>query len=132
MPGRAAVCALEKPAARAAGAEIVRLAAHVPHCGVNLIRILRVHNHFCAAGAVVAVKQLVPGLSPVGGLEHATFRVRIPEMPQRAGEDGVAVLRMHDQTAYVLGVWQSDGVPVLSAIARAIYSGSHRHTITDP
>src|SRR5580765_111726 len=108
MPGRAAVCALEKPAARPTRAEIVRLPTYVPHCRVKHIRILRVHRHFGAARAVVAVKQFVPCLSTVGGLEDAAFRVRIPEMPQCAGVDGVAVLRMHDQTTYVFRVWQSD------------------------
>ena len=72
----------------------MRLAAHVPHGRVEHARILRIHDHLGATGAVIAVEKLVPGLAAVGGLEDAALGVGIPEMPEGAGIDGVAIFGM--------------------------------------
>src|ERR1035438_10481513 len=132
MPRSARVRALEQSAARASGAEVMRLTTHVPHGGIEHTRILRVHRHLRASGAVVAVEKLRPGLAAVGGFENAALHVRIPQVTESACVHRVAVLRIDHNTADVLGVGKSDGFPVLAAIARAINASANRYAVAHP
>src|SRR6185437_7068599 len=79
-PVLAAVGGLEDAAARAAAHEQPRLAAGLPHRGVERVRIVGIHRQVAHAGGVVAEQYLAPRFPAVGGLEHTAFRVRRPDV----------------------------------------------------
>ena len=93
-PGRAAVRALEEPAAArrigpvAAGAKRPALATKVPHARVDRLRVLPVHrDHGAARRSVCAFEHLGPGLAAVRRLVDAALVAVAPELARSADVD---------------------------------------------
>src|SRR5271157_549071 len=132
VPSGSAIRALEKAAARSPGGEAVRRAPELPHAGVKYLRILRVQGQVGAPRVVVYKQGLRPGLAAVGGLEHATLRIRVPQVPAGANENGVAVLGVNDDAGNVLRIGQPHEVPVVAGVPGAVDAGTYRDAVAHP
>ena len=85
-----------------------------------------------SSGAVRAAQNLLPGFTAVGGLEDAALVVVIPQVAGGANENGIAVLWIDQDFGDVLGIFQADAGPVLSAVGRFVDAISDRNAVPHP
>src|SRR5262249_30143747 len=96
LPGLTAVGALEEAAPWAAGTESPRVAAELPHPGVQDAGVLGVRCEVRAAGVRVDVKDLLPGLAAVSRLEDAALLAAAPQLAGGAHPHRLARLGIDD------------------------------------
>src|SRR5205807_6158417 len=73
LPGGAVVVRTVEAVLAAATVERPRRAVAFPHRGEEDVRILRIEDDVDAAGAVVEVESLLPGLASIAGAENAAL-----------------------------------------------------------
>ena len=107
LPVRAAVGGLVHPAADHG----VRGAAHFIHRGKHDLRIVRVGFEIGGAGLVVHVKNILPGLAAVGGVEYAAFFVGTKRVAHGGDVDVVRIGGIDDDRGDVLRILEPDVGP---------------------
>ena len=97
------------------------LAIEVPHNRVDDVRVLRVHVEVGAPVPVVDKERPAPRRPPVARDEHAALRVRPPDMPHGAGEDGAHVGRAHHHPGDVPRITEPEETPAPAAVGRLVH-----------
>src|SRR5581483_2718163 len=132
-PGIAAISRLIETAAWTARSKRPSFSPKIPQRGVHRFRIVSTHGHQAASGRRVGSTQnFFPGFSSVGGLVNATLVVIVPKMPGGTNQHAISVFRIDKNLRNVLGVVQTDVVPVFAAIGRLIHTVSNRNTVAHP
>src|SRR5207253_7121363 len=72
------------------------------------------------AGVFADVEDLLPELAAVGGLVEAAVATGRPERALRGDVDDIAVARIDDDLADVLGFGEADVLPRLAAVVGAV------------
>src|SRR5690606_12913896 len=119
-PRGAPVGALDEATARAAARHRPRLPECIPERRVDDVRILRIDRDVDGAGLRIAVEHLLPGAAAVAGPVEPTVLVLHAVLAEAAGEDDVAVRRMHAHAREVAGLAQSDVLPGLARVRRLV------------
>ena len=109
------------------------MTAEIPHGGVNRFWLLRTASHHgAAAGTVRSRQNFLPGLAAVVRLVNAALVVVIPQMPQGADQNVIAVGGVYQNLRNVLAVFQADVGPVLPAIRGFINAVADRNAVAHP
>ncbi len=126
VPRRAAVARHVDAAGRAAAVEIPGMDEQRPHAGIERVRIARVHREVRAAGLVVELQHLLPRLAAVGRAIDAALRLRLEQLPQRADEHAIRIVRVDDDAADVAGFFEAHVLPVVAGVGRLVDAVAHR------
>lgn len=105
-------------------------ARHLPHRGVDHLRIGRIHGHADRAGVVVDVKNFLPALASIGGLENAAVWIGSKQMAQRRDVHHIRILRIHKNPADDVRLAEADKRPALAAIGGLIHTLAGQHSIS--
>ena len=133
MPGSAGVGRFEEAAARTAGAEVPRLAAHIPHGRVDdardpagpspfrRIRCCHCGREFCSTSC-----------RRPWFCKHRARCWNSRDGRERRRTPCCRSLDAMTTAAHVLRVRKAHGLPVVAAIARAVNAGAYRHAVAHP
>src|SRR5258708_7001614 len=116
LPCRAAVGGAVQSAAGTTVGHAPGSAASLPERGEQNIGIVRVEGYVDAAGVLIFIEDLLPGLAAIGGAEDTALGVRSIGMAESSYEDYVWVAGVDDDLADGTAVAQSNVLPGLAAV----------------
>src|SRR4029078_1874871 len=110
-----------------------RLAAEVPHAGVDRLGVLAVHRQHRAAGREVgALEHSRPRLAAVGRLVDAAVVAVAPQLARHADVDGVGAARVDEDLGDALRVRQAHVGPTVAAVGRLVDAVADRDAVARP
>jgi hypothetical protein len=115
------------PSVVAAADQQPGLAARLPERGVEHVWIRRVHHELDRARRVISKEDFLPGLAAVGGLEHAAFGIRRPDVAERGHVRHVRVARIEHDARDLLRLLEPDVLPRLAGVGGLPHSVAVRH-----
>ena len=131
-PGLSAVGRLVQPTTGPARLEEIRPATELPHAGIQVAGLLRVHSQVAATGVLVHEQDSLPVLAAIGGLVDASLVVGVPKMARDADIEGIAVVRVDQDLGHALGVFEAHVLPVLAAVGGLVDARSDGHAVARP
>src|SRR6266699_6138027 len=120
FPGSTVVVRTVETVLVAATVEHPGRAVTFPHRCKKDMGILRVENAVNATGAVVEVKNFLPGFAAIAGAENAALGVFAVGVAESGDEGDVGIGGMNDDLADVARVSQPNVVPGLAAVVRTV------------
>ena len=123
FPGDAAVAGSVDGAARPdERCEVAqpRMDARLPRGREDDARVGGIGREVDDAGRIVDGERAPPALAAVAGAEHAAFRVRSEQVPERRDQHDIRIARVDEDLADVARALEADVTPALAAVARAV------------
>src|SRR6185312_2978985 len=121
----------EDAATGAAAVLIPGADAELPHAGEEGGGVVRVHGEAAAAGLVIHLEHLGPGLAAVAGAVDAALGVVAVALAHGADEDLVGVVGVDDDVGDLSGLLEAHVPPVQAGVGGAVDAVDGRGRLAD-